>query len=122
LSNSRLIDTKFNYANLVQTNFCNANLYGAILYGARLYNTNLQNTELRGTYLEYSNLKYIRFCFGKLEAIAIKDQIQLGREIHSTEWWLHNCIDYCKKEGYSCEEIKYYQNAIKMCIDYFCNI
>ena len=115
-----------NKADLPGANLSGANLFWVDLSGANLRKANLSWADLReadlyGANLSRATLPYLRFCLFRHELTATKGQIQIGCEIHPTEWWLDNYVSIGKENNYSDEEIAAYGKAIKMCAEYFFN-
>jgi len=82
LFNANLKNANLEYANLENTNLKNADLEFADLFNANLKNADLKNANLNNAIWDGIQIVGLKWCI-----IIIKNQIQIGCEIHSPEQW-----------------------------------
>jgi hypothetical protein len=109
-----LTDVNLSYANLEGADLYNANLTDVNLSYTNLEGAKLNGADLRFTYLRNAKLKHMIIRGSMDTAIATKDQIQIGCEIHSIEYWIENYKKIGVANKYSAEQIDEYEKIIKM--------
>jgi len=106
-----------------------ADLSRANLYCADLSNADLRNADLRcadlggvnliGADLTGANLKHLIKRGSCHCLIATENQIQIGCQISSFDWWLENYAECGRYNGYTKKEIIEYKNYIDEAIKFF---
>ena len=92
LSNVNLYDADFRWSNFKNANLRGSNLQWvnfqySILERVNFYNANLLNADLLNVNLSCSNLEYLILSKMNYQIIMVKNQIQIGCEIHSLKEW-----------------------------------
>jgi len=114
LSNATLSRANLRYADLRGADLRCANLYCADLRCADLSRVKIYCANLTGI-----NLKHLKKQGSRNYLIAIKNQIQIGCEIHSFDWWLRNYKECGEENDYTEEEIAEYKSYIDEAIKFF---
>jgi len=114
-------------ANLSGANLFYAKLYGANLSGAYLSGANLSRANLSGANLSGADLRIAvmdtpvyQFYLGKYNAVATKDYLRVGCEVHSWDEWLTNYNQYGVSAGFSDKEIQDHSRVIKLFHELLC--
>jgi uncharacterized protein YjbI with pentapeptide repeats len=132
LSGADLSGANLSGANLSGANLFYAKLYGANLSGADLSGASLFGADLSGAYLSGANLSgadlriavmdtpVYQFYLGKYNAVATKDYLRVGCEVHSWDEWLTNYNQYGVSAGFSDKEIQDHSRVIKLFHELLC--
>jgi hypothetical protein len=94
---------------------CGADFRGAVLCGADFSGAVLCGADFRGAVLcgVKMDKEIIFFNFNKHVLQKIDDEIRIGCEAHSIQYWLENYVEIGKENYYTDEEIRRYGNFIK---------
>jgi len=115
LSGTDLSGTDLSGANLYGANLSRANLSRANLSRADLSGANLSGANLSGANLYGANLKSI-FIYGSMSGLQfIDNNVKIGCEDHSSEYWLIMYETIGKENDYSDKQIEEYYEYIKIC-------
>ena len=109
-------------ANLFYAKLYGANLSGAYLSGANLSRANLSVADLSGADLRIAvmDTPVYQFYLGKYNAVATKDYLRVGCEVHSWDEWLTNYNQYGVSAGFSDKEIQDHSRVIKLFHELLC--
>ena len=104
-------------ANLSGANLARANLSGADLYGADLSGADLSGADLSRAVMD---TPVYQFYLGKYNAVATKDYLRVGCEVHSWDEWLTNYSEYGVSASFSDKEIQDHSRVIKLFYELLC--
>ena len=104
-------------ADLSGANLRRADLFGANLFGANLSGANLSGANLSGAIME---TPVYQFYLGKYNAVATKDYLRVGCEVHPWDEWLTNYNQYGVSAGFSDKEIQDHSRVIKLFHELLC--
>ena len=100
-----------------RANLSGASLFGADLSGAYLSGANLSGADLR---IAVMDTPVYQFYLGKYNAVATKDYLRVGCEVHSWDEWLTNYNQYGVSAGFSDKEIQDHSRVIKLFHELLC--
>jgi len=127
LSHANLSCANLSGATLSHANLSGADLSGASLSYANLSHANLSGANLSGANLSGANLRsavmdtpVYQFYLGKYNAVATKDYLRVGCEVHSWDEWLTNYNQYGVSAGFSDKEIQDHSRVIKLFHELLC--
>ena len=122
LSGASLFGADLSGADLSGANLRHANLYGANLSGADLSRANLSGADLSRADLSRAvmDTPVYQFYLGKYNAVATKDYLRVGCEVHSWDEWLTNYSEYGVSASFSDKEIQDHSRVIKLFYELLC--
>ena len=127
LSGADLSRADLSRANLRHANLSGANLSGADLSGASLFGADLSGADLSRADLSRADLSravmdtpVYQFYLGKYNAVATKDYLRVGCEVHSWDEWLTNYSEYGVSASFSDKEIQDHSRVIKLFYELLC--
>jgi len=122
LSGADLSGANLSGANLARANLSGADLSGANLSGANLARANLSGADLSGADLSRAvmDTPVYQFYLGKYNAVATKDYLRVGCEVHSWDEWLTNYSEYGVSASFSDKEIQDHSRVIKLFYELLC--
>jgi len=119
LSGANLYKANLTGSDLTEADLSRVVLIGAVLTGADLTGADLTNAVLTEV-ISNSGIKI--YCFQKHTAFYLrKNEISIGCEVHSLEYWLNNYRMVGRDNNYTSEQIEKYGSFIKECNEDFLN-